>query len=216
MAFPITHMLVAERILESYPSTEMFVLGSVAPDAVHYRNSLLNAPKSELGPAKKITHLCPINDEKWGYVTDNEGWIECVRLFLRQNDSPLAIGYAVHVLTDCFNNKGLWRSFREDFPQEAAKGYKSGYYRDLQEIDLKLYLSRFKGGKIERLLADAKPSDMPALVSAAEINAIRDNILYENYNGRRANFSHKYEFISHDETLKFIDEAADFICGLKD
>ena len=215
MAFPITHLLVADALLHRRPRPDtdaaQFLLGALAPDAVHYRKDFVGAEMKNIGAAKKITHLCPVSDERWGAVTDNEGWIKCIKDWARRNTGPPAEGYAVHALTDCYTNLTLWNNFRTRHPTEAAKGYASGYYRDLQEIDLRLYLTYVKGSRIERLLAMAEPFDMPGLVSAKEICAIRDNILYENYKGRVPTADYEYTFVTYDETLEFIEKSVDFI-----
>ena len=218
MAFPITHLLVAGALLGRIPGYEdtdatQFMLGALAPDAVHYREGFVGAAMKNIGHAKKVTHLCPISDERWGAVTDNEGWVKCVQAWLKSNTGPLAKGYAVHALTDIYNNMTLWECLRTRHPAEAAAGYASDYYRDLKEIDLRLYLSHFKGTKLERLLESAEPCDMPGLVTAGELGAIRDNILYENYNGRTPAAGYEYTFLTYDETLKFIEDAVSAVEG---
>ena len=219
MAFPITHLLVADALLDrrarSDEDAAQFMLGALAPDAVHYREGFVGAAMKNIGPAKKVTHLCPVSDERWGAVTDNGGWVQHVKAWMRGNFGPLADGYAVHVLTDIHNNMTLWERFRTTYPEEAVKGYTSDYYRDLQEIDLRLYLSHVQGGKIERLLATAVPCDMPGLVTAGELGAIRDNILYENYKGRTLDDSHEFRFVSYDGTLEFVEEAVTAILSLQ-
>jgi len=211
MAFPLTHLLVAERVLEKCPSTELFVLGSIAPDAIHYRKTLQEASQFGIGPMKKITHLCPISDEKWGFITDNEGWIECVRLFLRQNNGPLATGYAVHVLTDIFNNKSIWRDFCNNYPQEAAKGYKSDYYRDMRNVDLRLYHEHFKNNHIREMLQRAAPQDIPGLIFKCELEAIQNNLLNVQYvNAPEDVCTDDCFYVTYEQTLKFIDDAAEF------
>jgi len=219
MAFPITHLLVAEGLLARNPRPDdeaaQFLLGALAPDAVHHREEFASAAMKNIGPIKKVVHLCPISDERWGAVTDNGGWVRCVKTWLQNNPGSLADGYAVHVLTDIYNNMTLWERFRTRHPAEAAKGYTSQYYRDMSEIDLRLYLSYVQGGKIERLLKLAKPCDMPGLVSAKEIGTIRDNILYENFKGRTPQDGYKYGFVTYDETLDFIAEAVESILRLQ-
>jgi len=219
MAFPITHLLVAGELLAHCPragaDAAQFMLGALAPDAVHYREGYAGAAMNNIGSAKKITHLCPVSDERWGAVTDNGGWVNNVRAWLRGNHGPFADGYAVHVLTDIHNNMTLWERFRTLYPGEAAKGYASDYYRDLYEIDLRLYLAHVKDGEIERLLATAKPCEMPGLVTAGETGAIRDNILYENYKGRTLDAAHEFKYITCDDTLGFVADAVDAILGLR-
>jgi len=217
MAFPLTHLCVAYKILEKLPlfsshSPELFVLGSIAPDAVHYRKEFMGATQSNIGPAKKITHLCPVSEEKWGHVTDNDGWIECVRAFLCSNpNNPLITGYAVHVLTDIFNNIGIWRNFVQNYPNEAAKGYASDYYRDLRNVDLRLYNECFKGSKIEKLLQSAAAQDMPGLVSRDEVQAIQNNLLYVSYvNAPSTVDTSECFYVTYEQTIKAVEDAADF------
>ncbi|MCL2287129.1 MAG: hypothetical protein FWC32_12305 [Firmicutes bacterium] len=214
MAFPLTHLCVAYKVLETLPSPapELFMLGSIAPDAVHFRAEFLNATQSNIGPAKKITHLCPVSEERWGRVTDVDGWKNCVRSFLRTNPgNPLAAGYAVHVLTDIYNHISIWENFVTNHPEEAAKGYASEYYKDLRTIDLRIYNEFYKGSEIERLLRNSAPQDMPGLVTAEELLAGRDSLLsafYANADGTVDTSS--CFFVTYQQTLEFINDAAAF------
>ena len=218
MAFPLTHLLVADAILTSHPRHEteeaLFMLGSIAPDAIHHRKEFTGAEMKNIGAAKKVTHLCPISDERWGMTTDNIGWAKCVKRFLHGNTGPFAEGYAIHVLTDIYTNMTIWERVRTQYPEETAKGYESGYYRDLKDIDVRLYHSLVKGSRIERLLAQAKACDMPGLVSEEEVCAIRDNILYVHCKDRLPIPGYKYTYVSYGETLDFIREAAGFTVGV--
>jgi len=220
MAFPLTHLCVAWRIIEriQISNPAQFILGSIAPDAVHFRVEFAEATQANIGPAKKITHLCPISSEKWGYVTDNDGWVECVKDFLRNNENnPFTAGYAVHVLTDIANNMGPWKDFITNHPQEAAKGYTSAYYTDLKNIDLRLYHEIYKGSEIEKILQAATPQDMPGLVSEEEVRAIQENLLHVQY----ANVPKPKEvstdgcvYVTYEQTLKYIEETAEWIVCL--
>jgi hypothetical protein len=191
---------------------EQFMLGSLAPDAIHYREGFVGAAMGDIGAAKKITHLCPVSPEKWGQVTDNEGWIECTRQFLRQNpNDPLAQGYATHILTDIHNNRTIWEKYRTNHPEEAAKGYKSEYYTDLRHIDTALYQEFPAIRQIMTLLSLSRAKDIPNLVTAQEIDAISQNIQHEQYkNTPETSPPHNYKFVSYQDTIEFIDSAAKF------
>jgi len=205
---------VAYKILEQLPSTapEQFILGSISPDAVHFRTEFQDATKALIGPAKKVTHLCPISDEKWGTTTDIDGWMACVKTFLRANpNNPLAMGYAVHVLTDIANHTGPWNEFITNYPVEAAKEYASDYYLDLRNIDWQIYREIFNDSEIQKLLQNSTPQDMPGLVTAAEILADRNSLLYTSYTDAPESVDTSNCFyITYEQTLDFIDKAADF------
>jgi hypothetical protein len=212
MAFPLTHLCVAQKILEmrEISSPEQFMLGSIAPDAVHYRAEFTGAAMSNIGPTKKITHLCPVSDERWGQVTDNDGWVECVREFLRAHpNNTFAQGYAVHVLTDIQNNLTLWNNFRTNHPEEAAKGYKSDYYEDLRKIDTLLYLEYPNVNEILDTLSRAKPEGIDDIIFPTEVQAIQQNLLHEHFANAKKT-SHKFHFVTWEDTLDYIHTAAEF------
>ena len=189
-----------------------FLLGSIAPDAIHYRKAFLDAEMKHIGAAKKITHLCPTSDEPWGQVTDNDGWIKCVKDFLKTNPNhPFAAGYTAHVLTDIQNNRTLWDNFRTNHPTEAAKGYTSGYYDDLRHLDMLMYKSLSESQKIIPLLTKAIPEEMPNLVTKEEVSAIQSNIIHEHFkNTAYIDKDYQYNFITLDDMLNFIKEATNF------
>ena len=222
MAYPVTHLYVAHLLLKKkeIENAEMFLLGSIAPDAVHFRKCFQGAGMAEIGAAKKITHLCPVSGEKWGQVTDNERWEKNVASFLAagQNDS-FRLGYATHVLTDIYNNKTLWHNYRTNHPNEAKKGYGGGYYDDLRQIDRLLKENTEYVEAIFGKLSASKSMGMDGLVDAHEVSAIKQSLLDEIYSvGKVAatsgglNKIQETTFVSYDEMLIFIKNAALF-CG---
>ena len=216
MAFPLTHLIVGQNMIKTYKIKHEadFLLGCIAPDAVHFRKSFVGAGMAEIGQAKKISHLCPISDEKWGSVTDNEGWIGCVKIFLTEHERTLfKFGFATHVLTDIYNNKTIWDSFRTNHPLEAKKGYKSAYYEDLKHIDALLKEDNEVTDEICEKLAQAKAVGIKGLVTADEVEAIKQSIIAEYGNASQTgSFDKKYltKFVSYDEMLIFIKEAAHY------
>jgi hypothetical protein len=219
MAFPLTHLCVAQKILNSSnekneKNISQFLLGSIAPDAIHYREEFQGAVKKNIGAAKKITHLCPESDEKWGQVTDNDGWIERVKKFFTQSvqrNDFFAKGYAAHILADIYNNKTLWHNFRTNYPAEAAKGYNSDYYADLRNIDARLYRDFPDIPKIMSALENSVPDEIAGLVSANEVAAIKNNLLYEHCKNIPPDPPQNYFFVSYDDTIEFIENAAKWI-----
>jgi len=239
MAFPFTHLCVAWRVLEKLQNLDenhaaAFLLGSLAPDAVHYRKGYVGAGMAGIGAAKKISHLCPVSDEKWGQVTDNGGWVKCVRNFLATHSTytgencwveancftstsnenaivhAFVQGYAAHVLTDIHNNRTLWDTFRAKYPEEAAKGYASEYYADLKEIHTRLFLEFPATTEIMALLAKAVPVGIPGLVTAEEVRDLQENILHVEFKDARIEAPRAYKFTTYDDTLNYIESAATF------
>ena len=220
MAYPLTHLFVANGMAKSLKVIDRadFLLGSVAPDAVHYRKSFVGASMADIGSAKKTTHLCPISDEKWGSVTDNEGWERYVKIFLsRQEKTPFMLGYVTHVLTDIYNNKSLWHNFRTGYPLEAKKGYNSGYYDDLKHIDKLLMRNREVTDDICEKLTQAKAVGLNGLVSVDEVEAIKQQLIVDyGSNSQISNIDKFYhtKFVSYDEMLIFVKEAMHYASAI--
>ena len=220
MAFPLTHLFVAHEMMKNYDIKDRadFLLGCLAPDAVHYRKSFVGASMGLIGQAKKVSHLCPVSNEKWGSVTDNEGWQNCVLNFLREKEqTPFRLGYATHVLTDIYNNKTLWSNFRTQNPLEAKKGYKSAYYDDLKHIDSLLKCDRVVTEEICEKLSRASAVGIEGLVSSEEVEAIKQTMILEyGYVSQTSSSDKKYstKFVSYDEMLIFIKEAAHFTTAI--
>ena len=223
MAFPFTHLCVGYELLRANTMSEedgaLFLLGNIAPDAIHFREPFIGSDMKHIGPAKKVTHLCPVNNEVWGSVTDNEGWIQQVRSFLDECPiDPLRLGYASHVLTDILNNMTLWNSFRTKFPEEAAKGYTSDYYTDMGEIHIRLYS---KMPYTEDIMGLLKKSNVTSdiyrkgelLVSVSEMERIKHNLAYENFKNAEKDITpnYNYSFVTFDDMLEYIEDTVKFI-----
>ena len=218
MAFPLTHLIVAHRIAIETDMADPgdFLLGSIAPDAVHFRRSFEKASMAEIGQAKKTSHLCPVSDELWGRVTDNDGWLRSIFEFLEVR-TPFRLGYAVHALTDLYNNKTLWDGFRKNHPVEAAKGYKSGYYDDMRHIDALLKAETGVTGPICGILAKAAPQGISGLVSSDEVGAIKESILQDCQSAPSLSPAAKKRsanFVSYDDMQAFISDAWEFCAKL--
>jgi hypothetical protein len=61
MSFPVTHLRAADIVARSLHLSDgdaaLLLLGSHAPDGVHYRKGLLGAAMADIGAIKKVSHL---------------------------------------------------------------------------------------------------------------------------------------------------------------
>ena len=120
MPFTMIHLHVAMRAAGSKTEKkEEFLLGSIAPDAVHYLPDYTSSYKCR-------SHLLP-DGIPWGTCKgrNNELWEENIRKFVIQwagvVEKDFILGYAVHLLTDLFNNVHMWTPLRS-----RAGGYQPG------------------------------------------------------------------------------------------
>ena len=113
MAYTMTHVLVAEKVLEylDFPvDYSTYMVGAVAPDAVHANPNY--SPK-----LKEKSHLFA-EGLKWGEVTSDhelEDWFGFVKEFYINNhsryDRDFFLGYIVHVLTDICSCREIYAPF---------------------------------------------------------------------------------------------------------
>ena len=97
----MTHLIIADRVADCIciPGRADFLLGSIAPDCVHF-NTGFNAH------LKHISHLrLNIEEDK---KEDNDEWTANVVAFMQQtvsgNNFSFILGYASHILADIRND----------------------------------------------------------------------------------------------------------------
>ena len=182
MPLPMVHFLVAVEMhkLDDRHPFPPFILGSIAPDAIHARP---NTDRSD----KNRTHLLT---KPHGQTTDAEYW-ELVRAFLhhqwakqQQTDFSEEVmpgfveGYAAHVLADRLWLDGLFLPFRERVSQLAQEEVAQLYYREADQVDIFLYRRMAWRPQIWQSLAAATAVGAEELLSAQEIEAWRQRTLH--------------------------------------
>ncbi len=169
MPLPMVHLTAAVRMheLRGGAPSPAFLLGSLAPDAIHMR---LNATRDD----KWHTHLLDTHDSDQ----------ECVRKLLApyQFDDPdtyhFAKGYAAHVLTDRLWYRTVIVPLETSLsPALSAQELRSLYYLEADQLDFNLYYRVPWRAEVWAKLASARPIDFASLLTAAEIEQWRDRTL---------------------------------------
>ena len=165
MPLPMVHLAIATGV-SAKPSAE-FLLGALAPDAIHMRPGTSRRDKN-------ATHI----------VVDAREWPEApVRRWLagyRNSPAPLrelARGYAMHVLCDRLWGRTVFQSFRRAVSALDEASLRALYYRETDQIDMDLYRTVPWREKVWRLLAEARAYDVAGLLTAGEIDAWRQRTL---------------------------------------
>jgi len=214
MPFPMIHLHIANKIATLHPelikSLPQFYLGTLAPDSVHFREEFI-------ANDKKVTHLC-VSDENWGEVTNNDEWIESVLAFLNEHkgseNACFALGYAVHILSDVYNNIYVWTPYRlrAEVEMNISKYYGSDYHKDAAIVDFRLADEFTQREEVWDSLGKSKAITIRDIVFAKDIEKIRDNILYVQYNNQSIDivetqtFTYENALNQIQNTTKFISE----------
>ena len=141
MAYTMTHVLVAEKVLEylDFPvDYSTYMVGAVAPDAVHANPNY--SPK-----LKEKSHLFA-EGLKWGEVTSDhelEDWFGFVKEFYINNhsmyDRGFFLGYIVHVLTDICSCREIYAPFYLSLAEEDKEEKKKQFSHESYVVNYYLF-----------------------------------------------------------------------------
>ena len=215
MAGQITHMEIAYRLIDRLGIDEgkaEFILGSVAPDSVHFDEDYLS---------KKIhSHLFE-NCGPWGDTQDYNNWIINIEAFwnkyvVNEKDSiqrAFYTGIVVHCLTDYWNDLLIWRTLQKEMiPPMTVDEFKEGYYPESNRIDRWLYQNIDDAGEIMTLLENSKEADFEDYVKAACITKMKRHLIDEQYNLPDPIDVSGHKYYKADMMRRFVGEVPDRIC----
>lgn len=182
MPLPMVHLSVAmeiHNILEMDPDC-VFLLGSIAPDAIHMRPGASPTDKQRV-------HLFDGGDP------ENERVRALLFEYGAKAGLKFAAGYAAHLLTDRLWEQALGLPFRDSFPAEFdPKVRRTIYYQETDQIDFDLYHQAPWRGEVWAKLKSCEPRDFAGLLSAQEITAWRERNLNWDAQARARDRAHPH------------------------
>ncbi len=190
-----------------------YILGSVAPDSVHFDEDYLS---------KKIhSHLFE-NCGPWGDTQNYDNWIINIKAFwnkyvVKENDNirkAFYMGIVVHCLTDYWNDLLNWRALQKEMiPPMNLNEFKEGYSPESFRIDRWLYQNIDNADVIMQLLEDSEAADFEDYVKADCMIRMKRHLIDEQYNLPDPIDVSGHEFITADMMRRFVNEVPDRICG---
>lgn len=218
MAYTMTHILIAEKILPfldgpiDYAS---YLLGTIAPDAVH-------ASADYSASLKERSHLCAPN-AKWGRIVQEEDlteWVNVIRAFYLANknryEKSFFSGYMVHLLADVCTIKKIYAPFYlsigADFDAAMTQ-----YKKENFGINYDLYREYAKEKDLFAILRSGRPCFLEnvfdkELIDAriAQLRTFEFNVQNRQQWGNPAD----YKICTEESIKSFIDEAPAMIKDL--
>ena len=176
MSYAMTHLLIADRYLDNNPveNRELFMLGSIAPDAVHSRPDFTKRIKAR-------SH-CLQEEENWGEIYTEEPlikWYEMLRNFWRETSSlatdsdsmSFLKGYTLHILTDIYNNARFYGPCRIKFGLDSVDDFREAYRAECILQDNWIWNGNPKLKDIAHTLSDTTEKyDLAGLLSKLNID----------------------------------------------
>lgn len=215
MSFQMIHMEIAYRVMEKLSLTEgreAFMLGSVAPDAVHMRADYTVESKIH-------SHLFE-SCGPWGDVRDNERWLRNIDQFWNAYGKDetevslkmLAAGIFVHCMTDYWNDVTIWNGTRREYvpPMDPAR-FKNEFYVEANAIDKWLYQNSRHTEEIRALLAAAKAQSLADYFSAEDTSKIKHHLLNIQYDVPPVDIS-AFRYYTREKLEKFLADVTEDVC----
>jgi hypothetical protein len=168
MPLPMVHCAIAVQLGERLdrPPSAAFLLGSIAPDAIHMRP---NAQQDD----KRRTHMDDPAD-----TPDHTRLQELLSQHAGGPSASFTAGYVAHILADRLWRRTVLTAFRAQLPPDTASSTeRSLYYQDTDQVDFNLYRRSAWRPMVWELLGTATAPEYHPLLSADEIGRWRQRTL---------------------------------------
>ncbi len=217
MSFQMTHMQIAYNLMDRIGITEgkeEFILGSVAPDAVHFRENFRIEEKVH-------SHLFE-GCGPWGDTQDYDKWISNIEKFYyeyvkKETDAifrAYKLGICVHCLTDYYNDLFIWRKSQKRFiPPMTLEEFRSAYYPEAITVDKWLFQNSDDSLEIFKLLKASHGFDLGDYTRIEDLERVKDNLLNNQYNIEGLIDVSGYKYYPSDKILWFVETVTEKITG---
>lgn len=164
MPWPMVHFAVANEIYEGQVAPS-FLLGSIAPDAIHAREG---ATRTE----KMLSHF--VKDDLFA---DTDLLTSKYLEYIGQSEDPewkaYVAGYLIHIFTDERWTTTLYADFERKVRKDSVE-VRRIYYEEVSQLEYDLLRSSPSVNSLITQLESAGGFDVPPLVSREEVEQYRD------------------------------------------
>lgn len=181
MSYQMIHLEIAYRLLDKYKRIERpgdFLLGSIAPDAVHFHNPYHVSLKEQ----SHIWNCGP----KWGITLESDKWKRNVLDFWNQHKEDsnwdFIAGYCIHILTDWMNDLRIWSPFRNaNIVNDNVEDIYNIYGKEAYGSDQWLYGSSPNSKEIMKYLSEGNAYTIAGLIEKDDVERQKHHILFKQY-----------------------------------
>ena len=204
MPLPMVHLAVAYNIMNMHPcidKPEQYYLGAISPEAVHMRINNSNEDKDK-------SHLYTRNSSRFDemFISYRETIIKFISSQSQNEKFSFILGYGVHLLTDIYWLKSLYRHYRYKYEADImpSQNIREAYYNDTDQLDFLLYKNYSWINEVWNLLIKAHEIDMEDMVTAEEVRSWKVRTL--NWYSGISRHNDPIRYITIEDLLAFIDE----------
>ena len=198
MAQPMMHLLIADKIYteksSSIHSYGDFLLGSIAPDAVHvkenYTREIKDISHYKFDSKSHISYFDTFFDEY--YTSENKDFV---------------VGYLVHLLSDMIWYHSVRVPFKEEFQKAPLQNMSmnEAYYADCEQIEQLMFFEK-NASRIIETINRGQAYSLEGLIDAEDVKAWKEKLILD-YNNKR-NISIHTKYISEQHIRDYIENCA--------
>lgn len=197
MAQPMMHLLIADKIYKKFSSIHSygeFLLGSIAPDAVHVKENYTRE-------IKDISH----------YRFNSKSRISYFDAFINEyhtdENKDFVVGYLVHLLSDMIWYHSIRVPFKEEFQKSPSQNMtmNEAYYADCEQIEQRMFWEK-DAPCIMEAINNSKAYSLEGLIDAEDVRAWKEKLIFD-YNNKKNILVHT-EYISEQNIRDYIENCA--------
>ena len=197
MAQPMMHLLIADKIYEKFSSIHSygdFLLGSIAPDAVHVKENYTRE-------IKDISH----------YRFNSKSHIDYFDTFINEyhtsENKDFVIGYLVHLLSDMIWYHSIRVPFKEEFQKAPSQNMSmnEAYYADCEQIE-KLMFWEKNVPRIIEAINRSNAYSLEGVIDAEDVRVWKEKLIFD-YNNKKNILVHT-KYISELNIRDYITNCA--------
>lgn len=162
----MVHFGIAEKLYDGQPSPS-FLLGSIAPDAIHARGQVTRAEKgaTHFVTGERLPSVEQLKQACLHYLGDE-----------RESDrADYVLGYIAHIYADVRWTDTIYARFELEFGgEEQSRSIRDVYNEEMSQSEFMLLQTQTWAGDILLTLSQARPEGLEPLVSEQEVNHYRE------------------------------------------
>ena len=212
MSYTMTHIYIAENVskhvkgITDYPT---YMLGSVAPDAVHAREDYTPTLKEK-------SHLFTegLHWGKVGTLEQAEAWESSIREYYLSHkgsvDYNFLLGYTVHLYSDVYSSMNFFAPFVRAAGEDLA-AVKERFVHENFCYNYYLYEEYVKSTDLRSLLTAGKPVTLEGVISADDIKKRVELLFKQEFVERDISDIDSYTVCSHESMKRLIDGSTELV-----
>lgn len=212
MAYTMTHILAAEKVLKYFPEvrdSSTYILGAIAPDAVH-------ADPNYTVELKEKSHLFT-PELRWGEINDWEKaglWLDNIKKYYLDNKNiyniDFLLGYIVHLITDVYSSMYFYTPFVESIKDDYERRIEQ-FKKESYGVNIYLFSLYSEKKDLRKMLHAGEAITLESVVRKEDIEKRIEQLFEFEFQGWDISHIEKNSICRIEDMEQLIQGAAQYI-----